>query len=281
MDRGLYTGALAMMARSVDMEVIANNLANGNTIGYKQDTTVYKDFPSIFAHRLHDNKFETPLQEFDLVPPVGRIGTGVQVDDIVTTHETSTSLIQTGDIFDMALEGVPGVPRSYAFFEILTPQGPMYTRAGNFVVNSEGQLVTQNGGLVLGENGPIQVDAANIEFEPDGSIITNPAYPGTGVNQWQDRAVQDRMRIVSFENVNELEKVGYTLFRATEASGPPETVVLGVTLRTGMVEQSNVNLVREMIDLIKSQRAYEAAAKVVQTHDQLLGQAVNDVGRVG
>lgn len=281
MNRGLYTGALAMMARSVDMEVIANNLANGNTVGYKQDTTVYSDFPAMLLQRLNDNRFTTPLQDFDLAPPIGRVGTGVQVDDIVTTHELSPSLQLTGNPFDMALEGVPGVARSYGFFEVQTPQGNMYTRAGNFIVNSDGFLATQSGALVLAENGPIRVDPNNIDFQPDGSIVTNPEYQGQGPNQWQARDVVDRIRMVSFANVNDLEKVGYTLYRATESSGPPETIVFGATLRTGMIEQSNVNIVREMIDLIKSQRAYEAAAKVVQTHDQLLGQAVTDVGRVG
>ncbi|MEK8023411.1 MAG: flagellar hook-basal body protein, partial [Candidatus Hydrogenedentota bacterium] len=246
-----------------------------------QDTVVYRDFPSMLAHRMHDEKLVTPMREFDLTPPVGRVGTGVQVDDIVTTHEVSPATINTGNLFDMAIEGIPGVARSYGFFEVLTPQGKMYTRAGNFIVNSEGYLATQAGALVLGENGPVKVDASNIRFEPDGRIITNPTYTGEGVNLWQDPVTADALRLVSFENVHGLEKVGYTLFRATDESGPPQKLLFGTKLRTGMLEQSNVNLVREMIDLIKSQRAYETSAKVVQTHDTLLGQAVNDVGRVG
>lgn len=270
-----------MIARSIDSEVIANNLANVNTIAYKADATVYKDFPAMFVHRLHDETIWTPLREFDPSPPVGKIGTGVQVDDIVTYHDISPTWINTGNAFDMALEGVPGVPSSYAFFEVLTPQGKMYTRAGNFMINSDGFLAAPSGSLVLGENGPIQVKADNVMFEQDGSIITNPQFRGEGVNQWEDRRTLDKIRMVSFENVNGLEKIGYNFYRATEESGTPQKVLYGVNLRTGILEGSNVNPVREMVDLIKSQRAYEASAKVVQTHDTLLGQSVNDVGRVG
>lgn len=283
MDRGLYTGALAMIARQVDTDVIANNLANVNTVGFKQDTTVYRDFPSMLLHRLHDDRVQTPLHTFDLAPAVGRVGTGVQVDDIVTTHRVSESIQYTGNPLDMALESVPGVKSSYAFFEIQTPDGIRYTRAGQFNVNSDGQLVTSSGALVMGEksaNG-IKVDLNNIKFEPDGTAIYNPAYRGDGVNMWENRAVLDKLRIVSFENATGLEKQGYTLFKASEKSGPPQTILFGVTLRTGMLEMSNVNPVREMVDLIKSQRAYEASAKVISTHDTLLGQAVSDVGRVG
>jgi flagellar basal-body rod protein FlgG len=270
-----------MIARQIETDVISNNLANMNTVGFKKDTAVYRDFPSMFLNRLHDETVVTPLQEFDLAPPVGRVGTGVQVDDIVTNHEMSSATIQTGNTFDMTLEGVPGVPRSYAFFEVQTPQGPMYTRAGNFQINSDGYLVTNNGALVLGERGPVQVDPLNVRFEPDGTIITNPQYQRGAANQWEEKRVLDKLRIVSFEKVEHLEKVGYTLYRTTEASGAPQTILFGVTLRTGMLEASNVNPVREMVDMIKSQRAYEAASKVIQTHDTLLGQAVNDVGRVG
>jgi flagellar basal-body rod protein FlgG len=280
-NRGLYTGALSMIARSFDTEVIANNLANINTVGFKRDTTVFKDFPAMFLHRLRDETVWTPMREFDRIPPVGRVGTGVQVDDIVTDHEISPALIQTSNPFDMALEGVPGVSRSYAFFEIATTQGTMYTRAGNFQINSDGHLVTNSGAMVLGENGPIKVSPQNVRFEPDGSIIVNPQYQGEGPNMWEDRQILDRIRIVTFPDARGLEKVGYTFFKATPESGDPEKVLFGVKLRTGMLEISNVNPVREMVDLIKSQRSYEASAKVVQTHDQLLGQAVNDVGRVG
>lgn len=281
MDRGLYTGALAMLARATDTEVIANNLANMSTVGFKRDTTVYSDFPSLYAHRLRDQYAATPLAVYDLAPPVGKIGTGVEVADIVTQHDMSPSQVETGNPLDMAIEGMPGVKQSYAFFEVMTPQGPMYTRAGNFVINADGFLSTQAGALVLGEKGPVKIDANNIKFDVDGTVYTNPGYTGAGTNMWDQRQALDKLRLVTFDNVEGLEKVGYTLFKATPESGAARTMTMNVKLRTGILEMSNVNVVREMVDLIKSQRSYEAAAKVVTTHDTLLGQAVSDVGRVG
>ena len=280
MNRALYTGALSMIARSIETEVISNNLANLNTVGFKKDTTVYMDFPSMMLHRLGDNTLETPFGSVDLAPRIGRVGTGVQVDDIPTMHRESASYIQSGKEFDMALEGVPGVKTSYGFFEVQTPQGKRFTRAGNFTVNSEGFLVTQGGSFVMGEKGPIQLQANNFKFEPDGTIFTNPNYEGEGVNMWDDKGELDKIRIVAFKNAGELEKEGYVMFNQTEGSGPPESILFGVQLRTGMLEASNVNPVIEMVNLIKSQRSYEASAKVIQTADTLLGQAVNDVGRV-
>lgn len=269
-----------MMARTIDTEVVANNLANLNTVGFKKDTTVYRDFPTMLVHRLHDVTVDTHFGVIDLAPRTGKLGTGVQVDDIATTHHVSTSYILTDKEFDMALEGVPGVKRSYAFFEVQTPQGKRYTRAGNFTLNSDGDLVTQGGALVLGEKGPIKLEAGNYQFGTDGTIITNPNYKGEGVNMWEDKAELDKIRIVSFEDANAMEKEGYVMFKETARSGAPETLLYGVNLRTGMLEASNVNPIIEMVNLIKSQRAYEASAKVVQAHDTLLGQAVGDVGRV-
>ena len=207
------------------------------------------------------------------------MGTGVEVNDGVTNHSTPTYQ-HTGNPFIWPSRVAGTAPR-YGFFEVATPEGKMYTRAGNFLVNSEGNLTTQEGALVLGEAGPVRVDIANFRVEPDGTILHNPGYSGQGENKWEETAPLDKLRMVAFDDPQALEKFGYTLYRATEGSGRPETIIAGAQIRWGYLEISNVNPVREMVDLIKANRSYELAAKVIQTHDTLLGQAVNDVGRVG
>ena len=135
--------------------------------------------------------------------------------------------------------------------------------------------------MVLGEAGPVRVDIANFRVEPDGTILHNPGYSGQGENHWETTAPLDKLRMVAFDDPQALQKYGYTLYRATEGSGSPEAIISGAQIRWGYLEISNVNPVREMVDLIKANRAYETAAKVIQTQDTVLGQAVNDVGRVG
>lgn len=269
-----------MVARQAETDVLANNLANVATTGYKRDTVVFKDFPQILAHRLNDEILSGPFGTVDRMPPIGTVGTGVEVNDVVTNHADSYRYEYTGNPLHLALEGPPGVRRGYGFFEVATPDGIFYTRAGNFTINQDGNLVTQEGALVLGDNGPIQLDPNNFMIQPDGEILYNPLYGGEGANQWEETAVLDRLRIVAFENPAGLDKYGYTLYRATEESGEPELIVAGALIRRGYLEASNVNPVREMVELIRAHRAYETAAKVVQTSDQILGQAVGDVGRV-
>lgn len=268
MIRGLYTGALGMLAREHETDVIANNLANVSTAGFRRDTLVERSFPEHLIRRFDDEVIETVAGSLDPAPPVGPMGTGVQVDDVVTDR-TRGGLRETSDPLDLALEG-----SADAFLVVQTPRGERYTRAGNLTVSPEGFLVLENtGDLVLGENGPIRGTRENLRILPDGLVETNTAYAG-GLNRWEAPVPVDRLRLRVFGDPDALEKEGALLYRAGAGAAPAPAGPGTVAVRTGFLEASNANVVREMVDLITAQRSYEANARVVQNYDQLLGQII-------
>lgn len=263
--RGLYTAASGMLARDMQQDAIANNLANVNTTGYKRDQAVFRDFPTFLKHRMNDDVLVTQHGHIDFQPAIGLLGTGTTVDDIFT-HFEQGQLQQTDNTFDLALWGD-------GFFAVQTDNGEKYTRNGNFTLNSEGELVTMQGYNVLDVNGnPINILFNDVAFAPDGTVIA--------VSQDSNDPITN-IKIVQFDDNRGLKKIGENLFVETEYSGEP--VLAGtpqVEVRQGYVERSNVNIVTEMVQMIEVQRAYEANQKVILNHDNLLGKAVNEVGRI-
>ena len=251
MIRGIYSSASGMLAESLRTDVISNNLANVNTAGYKKDVAVTKDFASLLISRINDHP---------TAPNIGNLGVGVMVDEVATMH-TSGMTRGTGNDFDLAIDGK-------GYFTVETPAGVRYTRNGTFTKNALGELITQNGYRVMGENGPIQVegngDRAKMTVSEDGRVSV-------------DGVEVDRLQLVEFVEEKQLVKEGGSLFNANGAQGQPATG--GV--RQGYLEMANVNVVSEMVNLIANYRAYEVNAKTVQAHDQLLNRAVNDVGKLG
>ncbi|ADG83714.1 flagellar basal-body rod protein FlgF [Thermincola potens] len=249
MIRGLYTSAAGMLAESARNDVAANNLANVNTTGYKKDAAVFKSFPEMLIQRM-----EKPDNPAQLKPEkVGWLGTGVIVDEVITIH-TQGQLKETTNPLDMAISGD-------GYFVIQTPAGERYTRNGAFTLDSEGYLVTSEGNYVLGQRGRIRIGNNDIVVDKQGNISANGQ-------------VIDTLRIVSFNDPNRLVKQGDSLF----AGGQPVAGFNGQIMQKAL-ETSNVNPVQEMVDLITIMRAYEANQKMIQAHDQTLGQAINDVAR--
>jgi len=135
---GLYTAASAMVAQEQQQDVIANNLANVNTTGFKKDTALYVPFPTVFLNRINDDKTMVPGGMVDNVYPIGEMGRGVQlrVDGVVPELTEEGSYVETSNNLDMAIKG-------NGMFEVMTPDGIRYTRNGNFSIDSSGQLVNQ------------------------------------------------------------------------------------------------------------------------------------------
>jgi flagellar basal-body rod protein FlgF len=247
MIRGLYTAASGMLAEAERIDVTSNNLANANTAGFKKDVAVTKDFANILISRVNDGG-EAPV--------IGGMGTGVLVDEVATMH-TGGSIRTTGNAFDLAIEG-------RGFFAVQTPQGLRYTRNGTFAKSTRNQLVTSDGYQVLGENGPITIDGNKMSVDENGRVIV-------------DNEVVGQLRMEEFADEKQLSKEGSSLFAAAQgAQAQPAT---GSVIQ-GALEMSNVNVVGEMVNLITNYRSYEINAKVVRSHDDLLGKAANDIAKL-
>lgn len=278
MVRGLYTGASGMIAQEARLDAIANNLANVDKTAYKKDLTLFKAFPDMIIRRLNDDGLGiTPAGSYDTMPFVGKLGTGVEVNEVYTLYEQG-SLMRSENPFDVALDGK-------GFFAVLTERGERYTRNGAFTLSKDGILVTHNGLPVLGQNGIIKLQKNNFMINERGEILVNAALSleptdmvGITQNNWEQPVVIDKLKIVDFENIRELKKEGESLYRDTEYSGPALPAEEYKVVQ-GFLEKSNVNAVREMVDMIEVQRSYEANQKAMLTHDQELGRLINEVAR--
>lgn len=245
MVRGLYTSASGMLVEMTRQDVISNNLANVNTTGFKRDITAFESF----QNRL------TYLTESGSRNPIGGLGLGVGVSEVGFNLEIGT-FMDTGNKTDLAIGGD-------GFFVLQTPQGQMYTRNGHFSVNEAGQLVSQEGYVVQGVGGAITPGTEDFTVNQQGQVIVNGAVVG-------------QLQMFFPTNPAALQKVGDNLFIGGGANAGGVTRII-----QGKLEGSNVNPAREMIQMITAMRAYEANQRTIKAQDDILGKAVNEVGRVG
>ena len=263
MINGLYTAASGLIAQTFQQDVIANNLANVNTTGYKKDRALYLEFPKIFMNRINDGREFVPgAGVVSNMEPIGAMGTGVQlrVDGIQPELTEQGSYVQTDNDLNLAIKG-------NAMFVIMTPNGIRYTRDGNFTVSTDEKLITQNGDIVMGESGEIIVDGNKVHVDESGRVLV-------------DNQETDTLRLANFTQTDPLRKEGNNLFYLLDGGALPENGDEDVRVLQGYLEGSNVNVVREMVDMITAYRAYEASQKSIQAQDQTLGRAVNDVGNI-
>lgn len=265
------------IAQQKNVETIANNVANVNTPGFKKEQVVFKEY--LAALEKGDAQIDLPQKEWkpeDFYRSYNNEDSFVKVDGAYTLHEQG-QLSPTGNAFDNAING-PG------FFEVLTPNGVRYTRKGNFSINNEGKLVTDQGFLLLSKAPPLSAG-------PDGKIIlTTPAESRaitvgnnkftisldgevfSGANKAADLA------LVEFNDVHALKKEGSSLF----INPDQQNVKVGeskTSVHQGFVEQSNVNAVGEMSALINANRNFESIQRVIKTYDTMSGKAVNEISK--
>jgi len=266
MTKGLYIGASGMLSEVQRQNTISNNLANVNTTGYKKDIAMSKAFPSMLLRRINDNIKETPMGFLDYKPVVGTAGTGVLPD--VTAHDfTPGGIRETGGKLDVAIEDVVDLTadRGKGFFVIQTEHVNMYTRNGSFHLDAQGRLVTSEGRPVLGENGPITIRDGTLAIDEDGKVFVNGAEI-------------DKIRVVELQT-SKLEKLGDSLFALADPAVVPQAATQ-VKIKWQHLEDSNVNVVTAMVDMITALRAYEANQRVVRAQDETIEMAIRDVGRV-
>jgi flagellar basal-body rod protein FlgG len=271
-----------MRAQQWRLDAVANNLANVDVDGYKRDVAAFKAFPELLLRRTDDDGvYQHPFGSADAAPIVGKLGTGVELNELYTDF-VQGSMKETQSDFDAALDGK-------GFFTVATPWGERYTRNGSFQLGKEGYLETKEGYPVLGEKGPLKVKANNFQIDKDGQVWINAAYaddPALMIsrenNTWEETALLDTLKLVNFDLDRYLEKQGTSLYRESDTSGPATVIEAGRRPRVvqGFVEASNVDPVVEMVQMIEVNRAYEANQKVIQTGDTMFGTLINQVSRM-
>ena len=257
MMRSLWTAATGMAAQTTNVDVIANNLANVNTAGFKRGRANFQD---LMYQQIKSPGAEASAAGTQL-PSGIQVGLGVKTASIEYVFSEG-SFQQTNNPLDIAIQG-------RGFFQIQLPNGETgYTRAGSLSRDAQGQLVTANGNVVL-PNITLPTDSLNINVGRDGTVsVEQPGSLSTVVGQLQT---------VVFSNPSGLLHLGDSLFQSSNASGEALTGVPGENgyggLGQGMIEMSNVNMVDEMVNLIAAQRAYEMNSKSVQAADEMLQNA--------
>jgi flagellar basal-body rod protein FlgG len=256
-----------MLAHTRKMDVIANNLANVNTHGFKKETVSFGAFPERNVRRIRDDQ-----SRINRSARTGIANLSADIDQNFVyfnpgpTEWTERPLNVAIDDF----ETDDNASRARSFFTIQVNNAGAgdaairYTRDGSFVIGADQLLRTVSGDIVLGENGPIRLEGEDCIITPRGDVIQNEELVG-------------RLMITSFEDPHALRKTGGNLL----AAGPDAvTRAFDGLLRQGYIEQSNVNVVSEMVDMIACMRAYETNQKMVWVIDGTLDKACNEIGRV-
>jgi flagellar basal-body rod protein FlgF len=349
MIRGLYISASSAVAETKRIDVIANNMANVNTTGYKKDVMVTENFPEILISKINggfdkdllrreasgagissDNNGEaytanTPSGFFNVETPqgisrsrsitlradedgylvtpqgnyilgqngrintgaaaitvdasgqvlaggsaidrlkvsnplnaIGQLSYGIRSSEVRTNFEQG-SVYPTGNSFDLALRGK-------GFFSIETPEGERYTRSGDFTKDAEAYLVTKEGYKVLGEAGYIKVDGSNMTVNEKGEV-------------YSDSELVDKLKLVDFDDYEVLRKEGNGLLRIEDGIEAEPVAIAGM-VQQSFLEGSNVNSVKEMVNMLTMMRSYEANQKMIKIHDELIGKSVNEIARI-
>lgn len=225
------------------MDVVANNIANINTTGFKSEAMLFEEYKMPVAKDRDFAYRDQPLS---------------YTEDWATIHDMSGGMIeQTGNPLDIAIQGD-------GFLTVETPAGPRYTRAGDLKIDSSGTLVTNAGYPVLGDGGPIQFtgDETDITITDDGAVSSSAGIKG-------------RLALVEFDNPQQLTREGNNLF----AGGTPQAATAS-RLVQGAIERSNVSGVTEMAEMIRVSRSYQTLATLMQQQQDLRGQAIKRLGDI-
>ena len=261
--QSLYTAATGMDAMQTKLDVIANNLANINTTAFKRDRANFEDL--LYRNHVYPGVLDAQQNP----TPTGlAVGLGARVQSVQSDYRQGT-LQDTGRDLDIAIEG-------RGFFQVTDPvsQTTVFTRAGNLDINANGQLV-----IGSAQTGRVLEPPIQIPPEATGIVINNNGQVAVRLPGETELQPQGEIQLVNFINPDGLLKMGENLYAATDASGPanqnqPGTNGLGV-IRQQSLEASNVEPVKELIDLITTQRGFELNSQAIQAGDQVLQQIAN------
>lgn len=258
---GMKMATMGMMTMQEQQEVISNNLANVGTAGFRKDVMDVQSFSAVF------NSEMKKVGHVDLPGKAKggflQVGGGIESSGALYT-QTRTSYAQgalklTSNQFDMALDD-----NGKGFFTVQGKDGIMFSRNGSFRLSTDGYLVTQDGSRVLGQNGPIKINGTDFQVTNEGVIK-------------QGDKVIDKFLITEFDDPSSLAKHGESYHQAQGGFH----ISNNFSVKQGYLEMSNVNAVKEMVDMMRIMKAYEANSKVLQAEDGALRKSVNEVGKIG
>ena len=258
MVKGLYTAYTGMVNEQNRMDIMTNNLANASTVGYKKEGSTSQSFNDVLTVKIKDQSVGMRN-----VQKIGIKNPGVKIGENYTDY-TQGSFRITDNTYDLALAG-----DGFFAIEFTNKAGETdtkYTRAGQFTLNKDGYLVTEEGDYVLDtQNRRIRLNTLlDSKITDDGTIYQN------------DQAVA-RIQVTDFEDYDYLEKYGETYYQPIEGA---KTTTADAQVMSGYLEMANVQIVSEMVNLISITRAYESNQKVVQTIDGTLDVAANQIGKL-
>ena len=257
---GIYIAASGGFKQEKNLEVIANNLANVNTVGYKRDSLAFQELLAPFPDSQGSVSSISASGDHGFNKDASFSGIVKLSSDF-----SQGAIRETGNPLDVALDGE-------GFFAIETKDGVRYTRQGNFRLNDANVLVNHDGNPVLGEGGQITIQGIGniVSIDTQGKISLGDGLGNQGVGN---------LRVVKFNDPGKLIKTGKGLFMPTGAD-VNEIEADNVSVKQGAIESSNVAAVKEMTKMIEVMRTYEAYQKVIQTIDSVNGRAVSELARI-
>jgi flagellar basal-body rod protein FlgF len=247
MIKGIYTSGAGLRPKVLGMEVLANNLSNINTTGFKRD--------DVFSQILKQTGADAAKDEGDL--------TGIHAEKYTDFKEGS--LVQTNSPLDVALTGK-------GFFVVDTPQGPRYTRNGHFSLATDGTVTTDDGSPVQGTTGPMRIQELN-SLAPSNLVVT----PHGEI--MQDNKPIGQLRVVDFDNRTQLKKEKNSLFSTEAKEIPLDLTQAPTSVRQGYLEESNVDGISEMVSMIELTRSFESNQRAIKAQDSSLEKTL-EVGKV-
>jgi len=244
MNSGVYSAISGNLSAMRKLDMISNNLANLNTVGFKKDKMT---FEGLLAGSTNPPNV-----------PQGATADPILQRENVYIDYSAGSVIQSSNPLDLAIDGD-------GFFAVSTPDGTAYTRQGNFRLAADGTLVTSDGYPVMGQEGAIRIQGGNVEIDSSGAILV-------------DGVANGKISLVDFAKPYNLTRIGSTLF--VPAGEQKAMQSASSHIRQGHVEGSNVDSISEMVQMIETNRYFEACSKVIKGFDDIAAKAANDLGRV-
>lgn len=267
MVKGLYTAYTGMINQMNRLDVLTNNLANSATNGFKKEGATTQSFDAMYGYRIKDTS------SYKLNTYLGNVTLGAKIGETYTDHSQG-SFRNTENNTDFALGGS-------GFFAIAftNKQGETsvkYTRDGAFTLNAQGYLVTKDGDYVLNQNGALNSDPNANNFI---RLDTTQPFSVDGFGEiFQNGQMVGQLGVVDFADYNYLEHYGENMYQLIDGG---RVIDSDADVYQGYLEMSNVNVVSEMVQMITVTRAYESNQKVIQTIDETLNKAVNEIGKIG